>query len=362
MKKFFLHLTVSFIFILFNLLLFQPHPVQATELVKGPIFKTGESIHFTDTVDGDVFLFGSDVTVNATISGDLIIAAGQADVNGTIDGDLRIAAGQIDINAQINDDVTIAGGQVKLDSNTQIKNTLTAAAGTVALNGQVQAKTWLNGGQINILSQARLLDDLKIFHQSEPYIHPQSRISGDLITQQFESDNNYSSDRYFPNQPKILKKLTLFVVVQKIVALAIEILLGSLLIVLMPKLIKSITKLSQTEPGKNIGWGFLTVIIVPIASVLLFISLIGIPVAVVVLMLYAFSFYLARVIADISLGNSLLKDKPFKKPFHSLALGLLLLGLLKLIPVLGWLTYFIFILNGLGTLYLFFKTYLKVKK
>lgn len=360
MKKVYLSLVtliISFIFLSFN-------PVHAlTETItQGPIFQAGESIDFTDTVDGDVFLFGSQVTTNATVSGDLIIFAGQANINGTVEGDLRVFGGQIDLSAKIHDDVTLAAGQIKLTDKTHIQNTLTTAAGATALNGQVDGKAWLNGGQIDILSQARLGNDLKIYHQADPSISPQARISGDLITQRFESGENQGPNQYIFGKTKMFKKFTAFVVIQKIVSLAIEILIGALLISLLPKLAKKLTKLAQIEPSKNIGWGFLTVIVVPILSVLLFISLIGIPIAVVVLMLYGISFYLARVLAGVSLGNQLLKDKQFKKSFHDLALGLLILSILKLIPIFGWLVYFFFILNGLGALALHGKIALKTKK
>lgn len=324
-------------------------PVHA-ETIKGPIFKAEEVINFNDTVDGDVFLLSGDVTVNATISGDLIVLAGQADINGTIDGDLRVAAGQIDLGATVNDDVTLAAGQIKTTPTTQIKNTLTAAGGAINLNGQVGDNAWLTGGQINILSNAQLGNDLKIFHQQDPVIDPQATIFGDLITKQIDPQETESGKNFNFSQNKMVKKVTAFVAVQKLVALSIEILIGALLIVLMPKLSKLLIKLNQLKPPQNIGWGFLTLITVPVASILLFISLIGIPLAVFALMLYGFAIYLARVLAGLSLGNNLLKDKQFKKPYHSLALGLVVLSLLKLVPLVGWLAYFFFILNGLGTL------------
>lgn len=325
------------------------------ETLKGPVFKADESITFNETVDGDVFLLGGEVTVNATISGDLIVLAGQADIRGTIDGDLRVTAGQLDVGAIVNDDASLASGQIKLNSNSIINNTLTAAAGAISLNGQVVNQAWLIGGKINILEGAKVGGDLKVFHQSEPIIHPQSKISGDLITKQLESnDFDYQNDFNFKDT-KVVKKITTFMVVQKLMALVIEILIGALLIYLAPKLSKTLVKLSQKKPGQTIGWGFLTVVIFPVVFILLLISLIGIPLAVLSVFVFSFSIYLARLLSGLSLGNNLLKDKKLK-PYHSLALGMLILSVLKLIPVVGWLVYFIFILNGLGTLALHAKT------
>ncbi len=346
-----------FLIIIFTLLFLSlgQKNAQANALIKGPVFQYGKSVNLTGNIDGDVFLFAQDATVNATISGDLIIFAGQADINGTIDGDLRSLAGQLDIRALVNDDASLAAGQIRLGADSSIQKTLTAAAGAISLNGQVHDKTWLGGGKISILEKALLGNDVKILYQSTPNIHPQAKISGDLITEHLEPKDSTQPNNFIFRKTKLVKKITTLVILQKLAALSLEILIGVLLITLMPKISKTLTKLSQNQPSQTIGWGFVTIIAVPIISLFLFISLIGIPVAVLVLLLFSFSIYAAQLLASLSLGNNLFKDKKFQKPYHSLALGLVILNLLKLIPVIGWLTYFIFILNSLGTIILFEK-------
>lgn len=310
---------------LFSCLLINPKPIKANLIIKGPIFKVADTINLTGNIDGDVFLLGGDVTVDATISGDLLILAGQAHIKGEIKDDLRIVAGQIDLDAITQGNSTLIAGQTRLASN------------------------------------AKLNQDLYLKTLEDPIIDNKATISGTLIK------NKISTPDFFKNTPKItkvsaFKRLTTLVIVQKLVALSLEFLIGALIIVLLPKITKKLSELSQREPTQTIGWGFLTLITVPVLSLLLFISLIGIPVAVLVLMLFSFSIYSARLLASLSLGGNLIKDTKFQKPFHGLALGLVILNLLKLIPILGWFVYFVFILNGLGTLSLFTKTAFNKRK
>jgi|GEM_PF-4781853 hypothetical protein len=344
------------------LFLFLNQPVQASHLITGPVFEASDSINFQDTVEGDVFLFAQDVTVNATISGDLIVFAGQADIKGTVNGDLRVVAGQLNIESIVNDDASLIAGQLKLGPDSSIQKTLTAAAAAISLNGQVQEKAWLGGRNITILNQAQLGNDLKILHQATPSIDPKAKISGDLITKQFESEETNKFKDLFLRKNKLVKKITTLVVVQNLVAMFLEILVGILIITLLPLLSKKLTKLSQNQSSQTIGWGLLSVISIPIIAILLFISLIGIPLGVLALILFSFSLYLSRLLASLSLGSYLLKDNKFKKPYYSLALGFVILNLLKLVPILGWLVYSIFILNGLGTIILFSKTLLSHRR
>jgi hypothetical protein len=340
--------------LLFFLLLAKP--VQANPLIKGPIFKAANSINFQETIDGDVFLLAQDVVVNATISGDLIVVAGQAEIKGIINGDLRVVAGQLNLGALVNDDASLVAGQIKFSPDSSIQKTLTAVAAAIALNGQVQEKVWLGGRNITILNKTQLGNDLKILHQAIPTIYPQAKISGDLITKQIESEDSNNIRNLVFKKTKLVKKITTLVIVQKLVAIFLEILVGILLITLLPILSKKLLKLSQDQPTQTIGWGLLSAISIPIIVILLFISLIGIPLGVLVIILYGFSFYLSRLLASLSLGSNLLKDKKFKKPYYSLTLGFIILSFLKFIPILGWLVYFVFILNGLGTIILFGKS------
>jgi len=376
MKKFILFLIIIFSLFYFNTKLTEAKEespnnrviIQSDQIIQGPLFKAGKSIYLQGEVDGDVFLVGGEVIVDATISGDLIVVAGQVNIKGNILDDLRLAAGQIDVNAHIEGDVSLAGGQVTLEPGTTINNHLAIAAGLIEYNGQVSKNAWLNSGRIRFNGQAEkdvfinagtidvysdtvINGNLKITYGEKPIISNRAVISGDLIEEKsLPLEGRPSSKNLQLEKSPAVKKITAFFVLQKLMSLTINVLIGWLLITLLPGLAKKLVQISHRQSGSAIGWGFLTLLITPIIGLVFTISLIGIPLGVLTFLYYGFSLYLAQLIAALIIGSHLLKDIKFKKPYKNLALGAIVLALLKLVPILGWITYFILTLFGLGTL------------
>lgn len=338
---------------------------QADEIVPGPLVKFGQTVYLKGQVDGDVFLFGGEVIVDATVSGDLIVIAGQADIKGKIRDDLRVIAGQLDLQAQVGDDASLLAGQLEINPDSTIGNSLLAAGGMIVFNGQIGDKVWLTAGRVRFNGQAD--DDVSIKAGSID-IYPDTIINADLdltygqppaINQKAQILGRISRH---PKPPAphyylpLVKKITALFIIEKITQLVIEILIGWLLIGLLSKPIKPLVNLCLKQPGDAIGWGFLSLTLIPVLAILFIISLIGIPLGIVTFMIYGFSLFAAHLLVSLILGSRLLNDAAFKKPYLSFALGLVIITLLKLIPVIGWLAYFIFILLGLGTLTLQTKT------
>ena len=342
--------------------------IQADEVIKGPLFKAADSIYLQSQVDGDVFLFAGEAVVDATISGDLIIVAGQADVKGEISNDVRIVAGQTNFDAQVGGNVSLAGAQVTLKPNSIINNSLVIAAGLIdytgkalnnawfnaariRFNGQAAKDVFINAGAVDIYSDTVINGNLKITYGEKPVISNRALISGDLIEEKTLPAEGRPSFKDFKPQPfSSVKKITAFMVIQKLVGLTVNVLIGWLLITLLPGLAQKLVKISRRQSGSAIGWGFLTLLLTPIIGLIFTISLIGTPLGVLTFLYYALSLYLAQLVSGLIIGNHLLKDNKFKKPCQGLLLGIVILSILKLIPFLGWIAYFILILFGLGTL------------
>lgn len=324
-----------------------------------PTVRFDRTIYLDGSVDGDVFLFANEVTVNATISGDLIVFAGQADIQGSVADDLRVVAGQLNLNAAIGDDVSLAAGQIEIGSNSKIINSFIAAAGRVRFDGQVNQDVLIYAGSVDIFPHAIINGNLNLELGRPPVISPQAQINGQIEeTLKPELAQNARLKKFISHLKPTFKTITGLILLEKLASLTIEILIGWLLILLLPQLIKQLVSLGLKQPGAAIGWGLLFLTVVPLLACLFIITLIGIPLGVVTILIYAVSLLLAKLLVSLSLGSRLLKDVKFKKPYLSLTLGLVIMVILQLIPVFGWLTYFILILFGLGVLTLQEKTLL----
>jgi hypothetical protein len=98
-----------------------------------------------------------------------------------------------------------------------------------------------------------------------------------------------------------------------------------------------------------LGIGFLALIVVPIAALILCFFIVTIPISLTAILLFLLGLYLAKVFVGLSIGRWLFgRFKWGENDFLALFVGLLVLMLLALIPVIGWLVRFLYVLFGLG--------------
>lgn len=128
---------------------------------------------------------------------------------------------------------------------------------------------------------------------------------------------------------------------------------GMVLIYLLPKFFTEAYQSVKTKPVKSLLWGLVFLIITPIASVILMITVIGLPLAFIILGLWVMMLYVATIIAAWIVGSYLYEKFLSKYKWSNisiLALGIVGFCILTKIPLVGWLIIFILILMSWGTL------------
>ena len=100
--------------------------VRITEAVEGPLRILGGDVTLDAPVNGSVKIAGGNVTVgpNAIVSGDVSIAGGNVDVEGTIKGKLRAAGGNVRLDGPVAGDASIAAGTLDLTPKARIEGSL----------------------------------------------------------------------------------------------------------------------------------------------------------------------------------------------------------------------------------------------
>ncbi|HSX47336.1 MAG TPA: hypothetical protein VLF63_01035, partial [Patescibacteria group bacterium] len=115
--------------------------------------------------------------------------------------------------------------------------------------------------------------------------------------------------------------------------------------------------------AKNKIWhvlltGLLAMIVVPIAIVILFATVIGIPLAIILLLLWFISLILSGPLASYYTGHLVAKN--IEKAPLIILIGTLVLGIIFLIPILGGIIILVATWFGIGTILLNLKKlYLK---
>ncbi len=251
--------------------------------------------------------------------------------------------------------------QTNIFPSTVINNTALILSTQTKFSGQVDHQALIYSNSLELSKEAIFKDDLKITYYQDPIISSSATISGNLTTK--HSDKlNYQTylDQLSNNQPETVTKITFLVILQKFTTLTLEIFVGWILISLLPKIIKHLSKIGRSRSGSAIGWGLVTLALTPILGFLLILTLIGIPLGVSVFVIFASSIYLAKLIGALNLGQQITKNP--SKPHQGFLIGIIALFILKLIPVLGWLAYLIIFLHGLGSLSLLIYALVKNKK
>jgi len=128
-------------------------------------------------------------------------------------------------------------------------------------------------------------------------------------------------------------------------------LMGILLFWIAPRMRSSMMPAVRTMLASG-GIGFLAAVSIPIAAIILALTVIGIPVALLFIALWLLGLYLAKIIIAQWIGTAILgiRDGGWASTLMPLLLGVLIVVLAINLPYVGSILNFILILVGLGAL------------
>ena len=327
---------------LFLLLLSLTIPVFA----KGANFYSGDDLVIENAIDATSFIAGNDVSVSSDVNGanfvagnnlnlssrqDVVFAAGRnINLESLTTKDAFLAGQNITVESSEIRDLYAAGEEIRIDSN--IGRNANLAGETVVINSEINGDVKIAAETIKIGREAVISGTLK---------YPEDAIINISETAQVENKETYQAVKIEkPSFNEIFK--------QHLISFLSLLLIG-LLLLWKSKTFNKIEKLEQGTDVmfKNIGIGFLFLIVLPAAAILLLCTVIGIPLSLIGLAMYIILIYLSNIAAAYYLGNWLLKEKLSNK-YLVLCVTLLGIYILKLVPVIGGLVGFIALCLGLG--------------
>lgn len=384
--RFFILLCLSFMLVVpFTVLAFEVKTddvvyIDQDETVEGNLYAAGANITVDGTVTGDVFCGGQTVNINGRVEGDVICAGQSVNINGEVGGSVRAAGNTVNINGTVARGVQAFGASVILGKGASVGWDMLMAGATGEIRGKIgrglhgAAANVVIGGEIG--QDVRLKLDEKIqaekrgigFEKKEKSpltITDEAVINGSLI---------YSSSRegliaegasiageVKHNLPKIKpakKKMALGYAWGKLYSIFAALVVGLVLISLWGKEIKKLTDKMLNKVGASIGWGIVVMFITPILAILLLITLIGIPLAFIMMAVWLIALYISKILVGILIGRSIL-EKLWKKQKESLIwamiIGIVATWIVFSIPVIGWLLCLVAVWWGLGGIWLYCK-------
>lgn len=352
----------------------------SSETVDHDYFAAGSSVTLSGTVNGDAYVAGGNILVDGTVNGDLLVAGGNINVNGNITGNIRAIGGQILINGKIGGNASAFGGSTNIVKGAQINGSFAGAGGNLDISGPlgkgvngafgnvtlgntIAGNVLLYAGNLTLAPQTNISGNLEYYSNTEANLQAGSTVSGQTIRHNLPQQLN---KRVQPQ--KAAAFITQALLFLKIMAFISYLLAGLLLIRFFPKFSNEAVSAIYERTWASLGFGFLLTILMPIIIFILFITIVGIPLAFITLLLYFILMFLSIIIGSLFLGwwvFSFSKNKKTISLGWSLVAGLVIYEILTLIPFIGGLIKAILLFLGLGGIFLGFRkdyTDMKAKK
>lgn len=328
--------------------------------VREDLYLAGGSVYALGNVEGDLVAAGGQIEIEKQIDGDLLAAGGAITLRGRVRDDLRAAGGNVSISGEVGDDAVVGGGRVLIAPTAsvggrawlaggnvevygRIGKALRAAGGTIVISGEVNGDVDLAGGRIEIGPGAVIAGNLNYRSRNEAHIDAGARIRGTVTR----------LDMPIQEEERAAVGVVRFgMLVSLIVA-------GIVLYLLFPLAATGAARALRDEPWKALGLGLALLAATPFVILLLFASLIGVWLALILMALFPVLLLAGFLTGALALGDLALawraKPKKTAKPgtgrrVLSIVAALVAIWIVGFIPVLGALVCLALLLFGVGGL------------
>jgi hypothetical protein len=326
MKKFFLLMAMAINFLTAAAFRIEyGSNVTISKPVYEDVYIAGGTININAPIYGDLIIAGGTIFINDTVLNDIILAGGNVTFNGFVGDDIRCAGGNITIQKNVTGDVVIAGGTVNIISGVTIGGLL-ASGGNITLDGNVAGE--IRGAFGKLIINGNIAKDIDC-RGGEITIN--GTIGGKAILAAKDiiigSNAAFANDvRYWNRKNSLDFKQTLknskanfdpslrintgewyYLGAVTILGLLWYLGMALLMILIMQYLFEGIIKKAAdtvyTEALPSFGFGLLFLITVPVAAVLAFITIIGVPVGILMVAMYITLLLLSTVITSVVIAN-----------------------------------------------------------
>lgn len=327
--------------------------VTVTAPVHGDLITAGRSVDVRTRIDGDLALAGRRIVVAEPVTGYVMAAGADVSINGTVGDDLWAAARHLVVQAPVIDNVRLAGATVRLEPQARIGHDAMLAGRSVEVRAPVRNDLYLRAADAIIASE---IGGTVRARTSTLQLAPGALIHGDLITwgpnpPQLEAGSRVvgrMSHHPFSAQAEAGWWW------QWLLGFAALMVLGAATIAPSGTWGTRVAEKIKHRFGASLLSGLIALLVIPLLVVLLSASVIGIPLALVALALYAAMLLLSGVFVSLRIGTRLMArfGRPRASRFARLAVGALLLSFVAALPWIGWLAWLLVPIVGLGALLL----------
>lgn len=325
--------------------------VAKTEVVNDDLFIGAQNAVIDGVVNGDVFVGAQTVKVTGIVNGNLHVAANTIDLSGTVKGNVY-AVGQsiLVIGSKIGGSLIVGGATANVDKDSAIGGAVLAGVGNLTIDSQVKRSVYAGTGNLTIGSDAKIGKDLYYASgKNQANIATGAKITGS--TYKTETKTASSSANMAAVKKQLPAIMNIFTFGASLISFLSALVVGFIFIKMFGKHFTNAINFASNSFWKSFGVGFLIAVAFVPALIILILTVIGIPIAGLAILVFLIFSYFAKIVVGAALGAWISKKFNWKMPtYGAFVLGLFLIYVLKMIPVVGFLTGLVVFWVGVGAL------------
>ncbi len=331
----------------------------ADQTVHGNYYALGDSVEISGTVTGDVYVLGGQVFIDGHVQGDVLALGASVEISGTVGNNIRVLGGQVTLSGDVEKNITVLTGNFQVMPSADLKGNLVCIAGNADIASSVAEDVTVFAsnlrvsnelhknleayvGQFRLTSKAVIDGDVTYGSNTVAMLDPAAKILG-----QVTYESSYFS-RFF--EGSWIKGLLFG---SKVATLLMNffysLITGLILIRLFPKTVDCALQALKAEHWKAFIYGLVLLVLLPLASLILLMTILGAPFALTLIAFNIIGFYTAKIFTILWSSDAVFRK--FKlKPSRSLTLclGLVVYFLLTSIPIFGTVVALVTMLFGVG--------------
>jgi cytoskeletal protein CcmA (bactofilin family) len=333
--------------------------VPAGERVEGSLAASGDRVSVDGTVDGDLFVAGEHVAIRGEVAGNVFVWARDLELAGRIGGSLHAGCERARIDGEV------AGGSYSFTESLvvgapgRIGGDAIGFARRLAIEGEVGGALHAAGDEIEV--RGRIGRDLHAPRVGRVRLGDGARIGGDLTLRvaraedleiapgaRIEGARDVGPRAEGEGEALWHPRPWLWTFLRVSAALVS----GVVLYAFLPGLFRARAP-TAARFLRLLGSGFLALVAVPLVLLLVALTLVGLPLALLGGFAYLTALYLGHLLAAAELGRALLRRSSLELPglasfARTLLVGLVAVALAARLPGVGPAVHVVVVLFGLG--------------
>lgn len=335
--------------------------VERTETIMNNLYAGGRTVAAEGVTEGDAVLAGLHVSSTGTVRDDVAAAGMTVSVTGPVGGDLRAAGRDVSIGSAVGGEAVVFGSSVLVLDAASVAGDLVVFAEDVTINGNVGGNLKVRGSKVVI--NGRVAGNADVEASQSLSFGSAAAVSGKLnyrnaipvmmpagvAAQQYDGAVVMTKAEV-ANQARHRGGVG-----EWALNFAFAVATGLVFFLISRRRQESLAAAVGERPWKLAGLGLLVLAALPVTLVLLVVTLIGIPVAMLAVMALVLFTLVAHALVGAVAASLVGRFVPrlAKWPFDWMTVvgGTLALHLVKAVPVLGGLVYTLIFIATLGVLF-----------